>query len=196
MGKVLAGKKPVAADAVIGVPDSSISAASGYAEEAGIPYQMGLIKNRYIGRTFIQPSQELRDLGVKLKLNPIKTVVKDKRIVMVDDSIVRGTTSKHLIALLREVGAKEIHMRVASPPYAHSCYYGVDTSRREELIAANRDVEEIRQHIGADTLAYLGLEDMEKVLPSELRGGHCVSCFTGEYPVPIPEETASSGACS
>jgi len=182
MGRLLARRFPVDADVVTGVPDSSISAASGYAEEAGIPYQVGLIKNRYIGRTFIQPSQEVRDRGVEIKLNPIKQVLDGQRVVLVDDSIVRGTTSRHLIQLLRDAGAREVHMRLSSSPYRYACYYGIDTPDTSELLAHNRTVEEVRETIGADSLAFLAVEDMVKAIG--LAGmGFCDACFTGEYPV-------------
>jgi len=182
LGRRLARAHPVAADIVTGVPDSSISAASGYAEAAGIPYEMGLVKNRYIGRTFIQPCQEARDLGVTLKLNPLRKVVDGRRVVLVDDSIVRGTTSRHIVRLLREAGAREVHLRIASPPYRWPCYFGIDTSSREELVAAERDVEEVRRLVGADSLAYLNLEDLVDGVKA---GGLCLACFDGDYPVPV-----------
>ena len=143
-----------------GVPDSSISAAIGFAELTGIPYELGLIKNRYVGRTFIQPSQALREQGVKMKLSAVRGVVEGKRVVMVDDSIVRGTTSKRIVTLLREAGAKEVHVRISSPPIKNPCFYGIDTSTHEELIASNNSVEEIREMIGADSLAFLSVEGL------------------------------------
>ncbi len=190
MGRELAREAPADADIVIGVPDSSISAATGYAEESGIPYEMGLIKNRYIARTFIMPTQTGRESALKLKLNPLRKVMEGKRVVLVDDSIVRGTTSRHLVKLLREAGAREVHMRIASPPYRYSCPYGIDTAQSGELIARGREVDEVRDAIGADSLAYLSLEGMVKAtgLPVDGPGGFCVACFTGDYPVPIPED--------
>jgi len=190
LGRRLAHALPVEADLVTGVPDSSISAATGYAEEADIPYEMGLVKNRYIGRTFIQPQQTAREFAVRLKLNPLKRVLQGKRVVLVDDSIVRGTTSKYIVNLLREAGAREVHLRISSPPYRSSCYYGIDTSSQEELIAAGKEVEEIRQYVGADTLAYLSLEDLLDVVGSQKR--HCLACFTGDYLEKVPEGTKKS----
>jgi len=189
-GRQLAREAGVAADIVIGVPDSGTAAAIGYAEESGLPYEQGMIKNRYIGRTFIQPTQALRDLGVRLKLNPVIPAIKDKRVVMVDDSIVRGTTSRQIVAMLRDAGAAEVHMVVSSPPTAWSCYYGIDTSRREELIASRMSVEEIRQMIGADSLHYLTPEGMREAL-GRAGGtvGSCAACFSGDYPIAYREET-------
>lgn len=188
-GRLLAREHPAEADVVIGVPDSSISAAIGYAEETGIPYEIGLIKNRYIGRTFIQPSQELRSRGVKLKLSAVRGVVEGKRVVMIDDSIVRGTTSGRIVQMLREAGATEVHVRISSPPVTHPCFYGIDTSAREELIAAHKSVEEIREYIGADSLAYLSEASMLKAFGvSDLsRHSYCNACFTGQYPTEIYE---------
>ncbi|MFW5896563.1 MAG: amidophosphoribosyltransferase, partial [Bacillota bacterium] len=187
MGRYLARDHFVEADVVTGVPDSSISAASGYAEEAGIPYEMGLVRNRYIGRTFIQPKDALRQRGVKLKLNPLRKVVRDRRVVLVDDSVVRGTTSKILVRLLREAGAREIHLRISSPPYRYPCYYGIDTSARGQLIAAERSVEEIRTAVGADSLEYLSVERVAEAaggMPSDF----CVACFMGDYRVGVDSD--------
>jgi amidophosphoribosyltransferase len=182
LGARLAQEHPVAADMVIGVPDSATAHTIGYANEAGIPYGEGLIKNRYIGRTFIQPDERLRRLGVALKFNPL-TDLQGKRIVMVDDSIVRGTTSGPIVTLVRHAGAAEVHMRVGSPPIRHPCFMGVDMATQDELIAANMSVDEIAQHIGVDSLDYLSLEGLlEAVGPGA--GGHCQACFSGEYPVP------------
>lgn len=179
----------VDADMVIGVPDSSISAANGYAEAAGLPNEMGLIKNRYVGRTFIKPTQALREQGVRMKLAPIPSVVKGKRIIVIDDSIVRGTTSRRIVQMLRDAGATEIHMRVSSPPIKYPCFYGVDTSRREDLLAHQLDLEEMRRHIKADSLEFLSREGTVKALQrSESLGpncGVCMACFTGEYPTEI-----------
>lgn len=175
---------PVEADLVTGVPDSSISAASGFAEAAGIPFEMGLVKNRYIGRTFIQPDQGTRTAGAKIKYNPLRKVLEGKRVVLVDDSIVRGTTIRQIVRLLRDAGALEVHLRISSPPYTNSCYFGIDTSAPEELVAASKTVEEIRRETGADSLAYLTVEAMAEAigLPADRS---CVACFTGEYPVNI-----------
>ncbi|WP_346200512.1 amidophosphoribosyltransferase [Caldifermentibacillus hisashii] len=185
LGKQLALEAPIDADVVTGVPDSSISAAIGYAEESGIPYELGLIKNRYVGRTFIQPTQQLRDQGVKMKLSPVRGVVEGKRVIMVDDSIVRGTTSRRIVRMLKEAGAREVHVVISSPPIKHPCFYGIDTSSREELIAGDKSVEEIRQIIGADSLTFLSVEGMLKALGREQSGGmkgSCLACFTGKYP--------------
>ncbi|HEY8347085.1 MAG TPA: amidophosphoribosyltransferase [Symbiobacteriaceae bacterium] len=190
MGRQLAREAPADADIVIGVPDSSISAATGYAEESGIPYEVGLVKNRYIARTFILPSQARRQSALKLKLNPLRKVMEGKRVVLVDDSIVRGTTSRYLVALLREAGAREVHLRISSPPYRFPCHYGIDTSRGKELVAKGRDVEAIRDEIGADSLYYLSLEGMVEAVRriGSTASNFCLACFTGDYPVPIPEE--------
>ena len=188
LGRRLARAYPVEADLVTGVPDSSVSAASGYAEEARIPYEMGLVKNRYIGRTFIQPSQSMREFDVKLKLNPLRRVLSQKRVVLVDDSIVRGTTSKYIVQLLRDAGAAEVHLRISSPPYRSSCYYGIDTSATKELIASAKSVEQVREYVGADTLGYLPVKELLDTV-GRSAAGHCLACFTGEYPVPVPEGT-------
>ncbi|HWP96730.1 MAG TPA: amidophosphoribosyltransferase [Syntrophomonadaceae bacterium] len=184
MGRRLAQEAKIDADLVISVPDSGTSSALGYAEEAGLPFEEGLMKNRYVGRTFIQPSQKMRELGVRLKLNPIKEVVCGKRVIMVDDSIVRGTTSKQIVQMLREAGALEVHMVVASPPTRHSCYYGIDTSRREELIASSMDEAAIEKFIGADSLHYLTMEGMMASL-EQWGNCFCTACFSGQYPIKI-----------
>ena len=173
------------ADMVVGVPDSSLSAAMGYSEKSGLPYEMGLIKNRYVGRTFIEPTQKLRDTGVKMKLSANSTVVKGKRLILLDDSIVRGTTSDRIVHMLREAGAKEVHMRVSSPPFLWPCYFGTDVPAREQLIAYNRSVDVICKIIGADSLAYLRTERLDEMV-NEL--GICKGCFTGKYPIDPPEE--------
>jgi amidophosphoribosyltransferase len=191
LGKRLAQEYPVEADVVTGVPDSSTSAAIGYAEATGIPFELGLIKNRYVARTFIQPTQELREQGVKMKLSAVRKVVEGKRVVMIDDSIVRGTTSRHIVNLLREAGAKEVHVRISSPPVKNPCFYGIDTSHREELVASKHSVEEIREMIGADSLAFLSPEGMIEAIgrPStEYKRGHCLACFDGDYPTEIYED--------
>ncbi len=182
LGRRLAREQPADADIVTGVPDSSMAAASGFAEESGLPYEIGLIKNRYIGRTFIQPSQQGRDIGVQLKLNPVLKVVEGKRIVVVDDSIVRGTTSKRLVDMFYRAGAKEVHLRISSPPVISPCYYGINTPTYEELIGSHRQVEEIRAQIGATSLGYLSHEGMLEAVG--LPDNHCcVACFSGEYPI-------------
>lgn len=193
LGKQLALESAIEADVVTGVPDSSISAAIGFAEATGIPYEIGLIKNRYVGRTFIQPSQELRERAVYLKLSAVRKVVEGKRVVMIDDSIVRGTTSNRIVRMLREAGAKEVHVRISSPPVMNSCFYGIDTSTRDELIAATKSIEEIRQIIEADSLSFLSVEGMIEAIgrqDSAPNKGHCLACFTGEYPTEIEFEEA------
>lgn len=190
MGRQLAREYLVDADLVIPVPDSGTAAARGYAEESGIPFEEGLMKNRYIGRTFIQPTQQLRELGVQLKLNAIREVLEGQRVVMVDDSIVRGTTSQKLVAMLREAGAKEVHLLISSPPVLRSCYYGIDTSDEEQLIAAQNTLEEIRKSIGADGLHYLSLEGLLDIFAP--RQEHfCTACFDGHYPVEVPRQKGS-----
>ena len=187
LGEVLATEAPIEADLVVGVPDSATPAAIGYAIASGIPYTEGLIKNRYIGRTFIEPSDELRRSGVHLKYNPLESNLAGKRVVLVDDSIVRGTTAGPLVALLREGGAAEVHVRVSSPPVRHPCFMGIDMADSEELIGFIKNTEEIRQHIGADSLAYLSQEGMMQAVTAEVRdsAGHCHACFSGEYPIEL-----------
>jgi amidophosphoribosyltransferase len=187
MGAVLAEEHPVEADLVVGLPDSATPAAIGYAKQTGIPYSEALIKNRYIGRTFIQPDQRLREIGVSLKFNALPEVLEGKRVVLIDDTIVRGTTSRPIVNLLRHAGAKEVHMRVHAPPMMWPCYLGVDLARREELIAARMSVEEIGKHIGADSIGYLSLEGLLKAIDSPV-GGFCTGCLTGHYPVPVQLE--------
>ena len=187
MGAQLAVEHPVDADVVIGIPDSATAAAAGYAEEAGIPYSDGLVKNRYVGRTFIEPDQRMRDLGVRLKFNPLPEVVSGKRVVVVDDSIVRGTTTPHVVSLLRRAGAAEVHMRVCAPPIRHPCHLGVDMATRRELIAANKSLDGIRDLIGADSLGYLSVTGLLKVVRGS-SGGFCDACFTGNYPIPVQLE--------
>ncbi|WCN37496.1 amidophosphoribosyltransferase [Aneurinibacillus uraniidurans] len=193
LGRQLFREAPVVeADIVTGVPDSSTSAAIGYAEAAGLPYELGLIKNRYVGRTFIQPTQEMRARGVRMKLSAVRKVVEGKRVVMIDDSIVRGTTSGRIVSMLREAGAKEVHVRISSPPVKNPCFYGIDTSSREELIAATKSLEEIREMIGADSLYFLSPEGMIDAIGQEDSApnrGHCLACFTGQYPTEIYEDT-------
>ncbi|RKN84057.1 amidophosphoribosyltransferase [Paenibacillus ginsengarvi] len=198
MGRRLAIESFVDADIVTGVPDSSISAAIGYAEQTGIPYELGLIKNRYTGRTFIQPSQELREQGVKMKLSAVRGVVEGKRVVMIDDSIVRGTTSLRIVNLLREAGAKEVHVRISSPPFKNPCFYGIDTPSRKELIGAQKTIEEIRKAINADSLHFLSKEGLvESIghLHGETQGGHCTACFDNMYPTQVPDEETAACGC-
>lgn len=186
-GAFLALEHPVQADVVIGVPDSGLDAALGYAQQSGIPYGVGFIKNKYIGRTFIQPTQSQRERDVRLKLNPIASTVAGKRVVLIDDSIVRGTTSARIVRLLREAGAKEVHMRVSAPPFRHPCYFGTDIDSRENLIACHHTVPEIAEIIGADSLGFLNVDHVDKLADHSARG-FCSACFTGQYPVPVPEE--------
>jgi amidophosphoribosyltransferase len=181
LGKQLAREYKIDADIVISVPDSGTAAALGYAEESGLPFEEGLMKNRYVGRTFIQPTQQMRELGVRLKLNAVGEVVAGKRVIMIDDSIVRGTTSKKIVQMLRNVGAKEVHVLIASPPTRFPCYYGIDTSRREELIASTMEVEQISSFIGADSLHYISMEGMFAAMKSD-PGIFCAACFCGDYP--------------
>ena len=183
MGRILAREAKFEGDIVISVPDSGTTAATGYAYEAGLPFVEGLIKNRYIGRTFIQPTQKARDTAVKLKLNPIRSVVEGKRVIMVDDSIVRGTTSGKIVKMLRNAGAKAVYMCVSSPPIGYPCYYGIDTSVRKELIAATKSVEEIREYIGADGLHFLSLEGLKKSVSAVSADAMCYACFNQAYPV-------------
>ncbi len=183
MGRELAREHPADADLVIGVPDSATAHAVGYASESGIPYSDGLVKNRYVGRTFIEPDQRTRDLGAHLKYNPMKTVLKGRRIVVIDDTIVRGTTTPRIVKLLRQAGASEVHMRISAPPIRHACYFGVDMATRAELIAANHSVEEIREHINADSLGFLSIEGLLRAV--DLGKPSCMACFTGDYPVPV-----------
>lgn len=186
-GRLLARRYPAEADLVVGVPDSGLDAAIGYATESGIPFGLGYIKNKYIGRTFISPGQGQRIDQVKIKLSPIADEVKGKRVILIDDSIVRGTTSRQIVGLLREAGAKEIHMRISSPPFRNPCYYGTDIDSRENLIACHHSVEEIASIIGADSLGYLALEDLTEMISNE---NYCHACFSGEYPTAIPTSTA------
>jgi amidophosphoribosyltransferase len=183
LGRALAREHPADADIVMSVPDSSNAAALGFSRESGIPLEHGLIRNHYVGRTFIRPSQSLRNLGVRLKSNVVREAIDGKRVVVVDDSIVRGTTSRNLIRMIREAGAREIHFRVSSPPVAHPCYYGIDMPTHAELVAHGRTPEEIRQFIGVDTLGYLSTERMLRTVRGGEGAGACAACFTGQYPV-------------
>ena len=194
MGAMLAKENPVSADVVIGVPDSGLGAALGYSRAAGIPYATGIVKNKYIGRSFIAPTQKERENTVFVKLNTIKNEINGKRVIVIDDSIVRGTTSRRLIQILRKAGAKEVHLRVSSPPVKFPCYFGIDTPRRAELISSDHDVEAIREEIGADSLAFLSMDGMLEALRScnPEQYGYCKGCFTGEYPVAVPGEIRSA----
>ena len=184
LGRQLAQEHPATADVVVPVPDSGVPAAIGYALESGIPFRMGLIRNHYIGRTFIEPEQAIRDFGVKMKLNPVRGLLEGKRVVLVDDSIVRGTTSRKILRMVREAGATEVHVRISCPPTVSPCYYGIDTPTREELIAAVKPVEEIRQFIGADSLGYLSLDSLRRAV-GDAEGKFCTSCYTGVYPTEL-----------
>ena len=186
-GMFLALEHPVEADVVVGVPDSGIDAAIGFAQASGIPYGVGMIKNKYIGRTFISPGQKSREDKVRIKLNPISATVKGKRVVLIDDSIVRGTTSARIVRLLRDAGATEVHMRISAPPFLNPCYYGTDIDSREMLIAANHPIDEVCKIIGADSLGYLSVENVQKL--AEHGGGFCTACFSGSYPTDVPENT-------
>jgi amidophosphoribosyltransferase len=182
MGRQLARESGVPADVVVPVPDSGVTAALGYAEEAGLPFRMGLIRNHYVGRTFIEPEQRVRDFGVRLKLNPVHNLLAGKRVVLIDDSIIRGTTSRKIVRMVRGAGAAEVHLRISCPPTISPCFYGVDTPSKRDLIAANRSVEGIRQFIEADSLAYLSLEGLLASVRDEHKTGYCTACYTGNYP--------------
>src|SRR5215475_11115132 len=185
LGRQLAREAPVDADLVVPVPDSGVTAAVGFAAQSGIPFRFGLIRNHYVGRTFIEPSQSVRDFGVKLKLNPVRSLLEGKRIVLIDDSIVRGTTSRKIVRMVRNAGAAEVHMRISCPPTISPCYYGVDTPSKKQLIAANKSIDEIRDYIGADSLAYLSLEGLKKACGEGEKISYCFACYTGKYPADI-----------
>jgi amidophosphoribosyltransferase len=187
LGRQLAREAPADADIVVPVPDSGMGAGLGYAEESGLPFQWGLIRNHYVGRTFIEPRQSIRSFGVKIKLNPVRSVLEGRRVVLIDDSIVRGTTSRKIVSMVREGGAREVHMRVSSPPTTGPCYYGIDTPTKAELIASSHSVEEIRKHIGADSLAYLSQEGLLAAVDDVEGRRHCTACFTGRYPVAVSQ---------
>jgi amidophosphoribosyltransferase len=185
LGRQLAQEAPVEADLVVPVPDSGVTAAMGFSAESGIPFRFALIRNHYVGRTFIEPSQSVRDFGVRLKLNPVRSLLDGKRVVLIDDSIVRGTTSRKIVRMIRNAGAKEVHMRISCPPTISPCYYGVDTPSKKQLIAANKSVEEIREYIGADSLSYLSLEGLKKACGEGEKISYCSACYTGKYPTDI-----------
>jgi len=185
LGRQLAREAPADADVVVPIPDSGMGAALGYARESGLPLEWGLIRNHYVGRTFIQPRQSIRSFGVKVKLNPVREVLEGRRVVLIDDSIVRGTTSRKLVRMVREAGAREIHMRISCPPTTGPCYYGIDTPLKSELIAATHTVEEIRRYIEADSLAYLSHEGLLSAVEDPQQGRHCTACFSGRYPVAV-----------
>jgi amidophosphoribosyltransferase len=187
LGRILAREQRVDADVVVPVPDSGVCAAMGYADEAGIPLRMGLIRNHYVGRTFIQPQSSIRHFGVKVKLNPVRSILEGKRVVLVDDSIVRGTTSRKIVKMVRAAGAKEVHVRISCPPTISPCFYGVDTPRRSELIGATHTIDEIRDYLGADSVGYLSHEGLMTAV-GEGRQGYCSSCYTGHYPVAFPRD--------
>jgi amidophosphoribosyltransferase len=189
LGRLLAEEAPVQADVVVPVPDSGIYAALGYAQSAGIPFDHGIVRSHYVGRTFIEPQKAIRHFGVKIKLNAVREVLEGRRVVLVDDSIVRGTTSRKIVSMLRGAGAREIHMRISSPPTRWPCYYGIDTPTRRELIASSHTVEEIRRHVRADSLAYLSHQGLLRAVSKG--EGYCAACFTGDYPVPFPVEDVS-----
>ncbi len=198
IGEELAREEPVKSDIVVPVPDSGVPAAIGYAQESGLPFELGIIRNHYIGRTFIEPTDSVRHLGVKLKHNANDYMLKDKIVVLVDDSIVRGTTSKKIVAMVREAGAKEVHMRIASPPTTHSCFYGVDTPSREKLLAARHSVQEMAEFIGVDSLAFISVDGLYRAVGEEARNGetpqYCDACFTGDYPLPLTDHESGQGS--
>ena len=186
-GELLAKTHPVQADLVIGVPDSGLIAAIGYANHAGIPYGEGLVKNRYIGRTFIEPTQALRSAKVTLKLSPLRAAVAGKRLVLVDDTIVRGTTTGQIVSMLKKAGAREVHVRISSPPFLYPCYFGTDVASRDQLASVRFTHEQLTAHIGADSLGFLPLEALASIVPNS-RLGFCAGCFQGQYPYPAPED--------
>lgn len=191
MGRAMAQESPADADLIVPVPDSGVVSAMGFAEESGIPFEMGLIRNHYVGRTFIEPQSQIRNFGVKLKLNAVKNLISGKRLAIIDDSIVRGTTSRKIVKMLLEAGAKEVHLRISSPPILHSCFYGIDTPHKEELIAHTHSLEETRKYLGADSLQYLSIKKMLEVLQNG-KNKFCSACFDGNYPVPITDHFSTT----
>lgn len=191
MGRAMAQESPADADLIVPVPDSGVVSAMGFAEESGIPFEMGLIRNHYVGRTFIEPQSQIRNFGVKLKLNAVKNIISGKRLAIIDDSIVRGTTSRKIVKMLLEAGAKEVHLRISSPPILHSCFYGIDTPNKEELIAHSHSLEETRKYLGADSLQYLSIKKMLEVLQNG-KNKFCSACFDGNYPVPITDHFSTT----
>jgi amidophosphoribosyltransferase len=185
MGRELAREHPADADIVVPVPDSGVAAAIGYASASGLKFRFGLMRNHYVGRTFIEPKQSIRHFGVKVKLNPVRDLIEGQKVVLIDDSIVRGTTSKKIVQMVRQAGAREVHVRISCPPTIAPCFYGVDTPTREELIGANLSVEEIAEFIGADTLGYLSMEGMLRAVGDPFGNRHCVACYTNRYPIPV-----------
>jgi len=185
LGRLLAREHPVDADVVVPVPDSGVAAAIGYAAESRLPFRHALIRNHYVGRTFIEPSQAIRDFGVKLKLNPVRYLLEGKRVVLVDDSIVRGTTSRKIVRMVRQAGAREVHLRISCPPTISPCFYGVDTPTKSELIASNNSVEEIRRYVEADTLGYLSLRGLREAVGDDQKLEYCYACYTGDYPTEL-----------
>jgi amidophosphoribosyltransferase len=188
LGRVLAREAPADADVVVPIPDSGVCAATGFAEEAKLPLRMGLIRNHYVGRTFIQPQQSIRHFGVKVKLNPVRSILEGQRVVLIDDSLVRGTTSRKIVKMVKAAGAKEVHLRISCPPTISPCFYGVDTPSRTELIAATHTIDEIRRYVGADSLAYLSLEGLRQAVGPAQQQSYCTSCYTGVYPVAFPRD--------
>ena len=197
IGKELAREFPADADVIIPIPDSGVPSALGYSEESGIPFELGIIRNHYVGRTFIEPTDEIRHLGVKLKHNALRAHIKGKSVVLVDDSIVRGTTSRKIVEMVRDAGAKEVHMRISSPPTAHSCFYGVDTPERKSLLASSNTVEQMRDLIGADSLAFVTMDGMYRAMGEAARNGdnpqYCDACFSGDYPISLVDKDAEDG---
>ena len=192
IGAELAREADVPADVIVPVPDSGVPAAMGYSKQSGVPFELGIIRNHYVGRTFIEPTDHIRHLGVKLKHSANRPVLEGKRVVLVDDSIVRGTTSKKIVEMVRAAGAKEVHMRISSPPTTHSCFYGIDTPERSKLLAASHDVEEMASLIGADSLAFISIDGLYRALGKQERDPenpyYCDACFTGDYPIPLPDQ--------
>jgi amidophosphoribosyltransferase len=191
MGRAMARESPADVDLIVPVPDSGVVSAMGFAEESGIPFEMGLIRNHYVGRTFIEPQSQIRNFGVKLKLNAVKSIIAGKRLAIIDDSIVRGTTSRKIVKMLLEAGAKEVHLRISAPPILHSCFYGIDTPNKEELIAHTHSLEETRKYLGANSLHYLSIEKMLEVVQNE-KNKFCSACFDGNYPVPVTDHLAAT----